>query len=449
MDRTLIDRLTGAELRPANPLDAGTVLVMDKPWEGAFSGYFTILKDGGLFRMYHRGVPNSGGDGRNAEVTCYAESPDGIRWTKPELGLHQSQGSRANNLILADAAPYSHNFCPMLDSRPGTPRMERFKALAGLNTTGLAAFSSADGIHWQRMSDKGVIPVPDKSSLDSQNLAFWPEAENKYVAYYRTWKKIDGIGYRWISRSTSDDFLHWTRGEQMDFGDAPSEHLYTNQTSPYFRAPHIYISICARFFPGKQVLTDEQAAAVRVDPKYFKDVSDAVLMTRRGGPRYERTFLDAFPRPGTGWENWVSRSNYPALNIVQTGPTEMSLYVTRNYGQPTHHIRRYTMRLDGFASVHSPYKGGELVTKPLVVSGSRLELNYATSAAGGIRVEIQNEQGIAIPGFAAADAAEITGDEISRFVTWKGSADVRGLAGKTVRLRFVMKDSDLYAMQFR
>ena len=146
VDRTLIDRLTGAELRPANPLDAGTVLVMDKPWEGAFSGYFTILKDGGLFRMYYRGVPTSGGDGRNAEVTCYAESPDGIRWTKPELGLHQSQGSRANNIILADAAPYSHNFCPMLDSRPGTPRMERFKALAGLNTTGLAAFRRREGL---------------------------------------------------------------------------------------------------------------------------------------------------------------------------------------------------------------------------------------------------------------------------------------------------------------
>jgi hypothetical protein len=35
----------------------------------------------------------------------------------------------------------------------------------------------------------------------------------------------------------------------MDFGKTPVEHLYTNQTAPYFRAPHIYVAIAARFMP--------------------------------------------------------------------------------------------------------------------------------------------------------------------------------------------------------
>ena len=43
---------------------------------------------------------------------------------------------------------------------------------------------------------------------------------------------------------------------------------------------------------------------------------------------------------------------------------------------------------------------------------------------------------------------KIIGDEISRIVAWKQSADVSRLAGGAVRLRFVMKDADLYAIQF-
>ena len=99
----------------------------------------------------------------------------------------------------------------------------------------------------------------------------------------------------------------------------PPEHLYTHQTSPYFRAPHIYVAIGARFMPRRQILTDEQAKELNVDPDYFKDCSDAIFMTTRGGDVYDRTFMEAFIRPGIGFDNWVSRSNYPALNVVQTG----------------------------------------------------------------------------------------------------------------------------------
>src|SRR5688500_8071923 len=169
-------------------------------------------------------------------------------------------------------------------------------------------------------------------------------------------------------------------------------------------------------------------------------------MSSRGGDRYDRTFLGALIRPGIGIENWVSRTNYPALNVVQTGPTEMSLYVNQNYGQPTAHLRRYSLRLDGFASVRADYDGGEMLTRPLDFRGSKLLLNFATSAAGGIRVELQDERGTPLPGFALDDCQEVIGNEIERAVSWKGG-DLRDLAGKPVRLRFVMKDADLYALR--
>lgn len=234
----------------------------------------------------------------------------------------------------------------------------------------------------------------------------------------------------------------------MTFGDAPVEHLYTNQTAAYFRAPHLYVSICARFLPGRQVLTAAEASAVNVDPDYYKDCSDAVLLTTRGGNRYDRTFLEAFLRPGLGVENWVSRSNYPAHNLLQTGKSEMSFYVNRNYGQPTAYLRRYTLRLDGFASGHAGYSGGEILSKPLRFGGNRLELNYSTSAPGSVRVELQDADGSAIPGFSLAESRELVGDNIDQTYGWTGGTDVSKLAGKTVRLRFVLKDADLFSFRF-
>jgi hypothetical protein len=448
VDRYLIGDLRNLELRLQTPVAKGAVLRFDRPWEGAFSGYVTLIRASGRYQAFYRGIPSSGKDGRSEEVTCYAESADGLTWNKPDLGLFEVAGTRRNNVILAGQPPFSHNFCPFLDQRPGTPGEERYKALAGTSESGLAAFVSPDGIHWRKMRDEPVLPRARETRYDSQNLAFWSESEKCYVCYFRTFKRFEKGAVRWVSRTTSPDFVHWAEPAEMSFGDAPPEHLYTNQTSPYFRAPHIYISIAARFMPGRQVLSDAEAREVHVDPGYFRDCSDAVLFTTRGGGRYDRTFLEGFLRPGPGLENWVSRTNYPALNVVETGPDEISFYVNRNYGQPTAYLARYALRTDGFVSLHAPYAGGEMITRPLRFEGNGLEINYSTSAAGGIRVEIQDAAGNPVPGFALADCPEIIGDRIARDVRWRSGAGLGPLAGKVVRLRFVMKDADLFSLRF-
>jgi len=148
-------------------------------------------------------------------------------------------------------------------------------------------------------------------------------------------------------------------------------------------------------------------------------------------------------------DNWVSRSNYPALNVVQTGTNEMSIYVNQDYAQSTAHLHRYSLRLDGFTSITAPYSGGELITKPFNFSGNELEINYATSAAGEIRFEIQDEGGKPIPGYTLEDSQEIIGNEISRIVTWGGESDLRKLSSKTIRLRVYMKDADLFSIRFK
>lgn len=445
VDHYLIDRLAGVEIEMHTPHNEGAVLYFDKPWEGAFSGYCTIIKDGDLFRAYYRGRPEVGKDGDSGEVTCYAESKDGIVWEKPALRIHEINGSLDNNVILANEAPATHNFSPFIDKNPDARPDEKYKAFGGTEASGLIPFASPDGIHWKRMREEGVF---HGGLFDSQNVAFWSESEGVYVCYFRTWTEVGYNGYRSVGRTTSPDFIHWSEPEQMTFGDTPLEHLYTQQTSPYFRAPHIYLAIGARFMPNRQVVSDEQAVKLGVNPKYYKDCSDAVFMSSRGSNRYDRTFMESFIRPEIGLENWVSRSNYPALNVVQTSPTEMSVYVNENYAQPTAQLKRYSLRIDGFTSLSAPYEGGEVLTKPFVFSGKELEINYSTSAPGEIRIGIQDGKGMPIPGFTMEDSETIIGNEIKRVVSWKGNTDLSKLAGKTIRLRFYMKDADLYSLKF-
>lgn len=448
LDRLLIDRLDGVELRLHHPTPAGTALRLDQPWEGMVSGYVTVIKDASRYLMYYRGRPSPGGDGSAEahEVACYAESPDGILWTRPDLGLFEVSGTRHNNVIMVEPKTVTHNLAPFLDTRPDVPSAERFKALGGTGAAGLFGFISSDGIHWKPASEKALIT---EGAFDSQNIGFWSASEQSYLCYFRTARN----GVRWVARATSPDFLTWTKPTEMGFGDAPAEHIYINQTQPYFRAPHIYVATAARFNPGRRALTEEQAREIDIEnPRNYdglkNDDSDAVLMSSRGGTSYERTFLESFIRPGTDPRNWVARANYPALGVVPTGPEEMSLYVGRHYGQPSIFIERMTLRIDGFASVHAPYRPGEVVTKPLQFAGQELEVNLATSAAGFLRVEIQDAEGKPVPGFAAADCPEIIGDSIARTVRWTNGANVGALAGRALRLRFVLKDADLYSFRF-
>ncbi len=441
VDRFLIDKLDNAHLRLHEPQRVTGDFPLNMPWEGVFAGaYASVVKDGPTYRLYYRGNP-----GGSFECTCLAESKDGSHWTRPELGLVEFKGSKKNNIILANL-PECHNFSVLLDTKPGISGEARYKALGGTGRRGLIAYGSADGIHWKKLRDEAVIT---KGAFDSQNVAFYSESEKCYVSYFRIFTK----GVRSIARCTSPDFLTWTDPVPMDFGDTPAEHLYTNQTTPYFRAPHLYVALPSRFMNGQDAVPAEQIKASGVDPSYQgkgAGFNDMPFMTSRGGNSYQRTFLETFIKPGIGMKNWTSRANYPAHGIVPTpdSSTHLSIYVTKEIGYPSIHVARYALRYDGFASVHAPYQGGRLLTRIFRFAGDKLTINYTTSAPGSIQVEIQDAAGKAIAGYGLADCKAIVGDEIERVVSWKGGNSVQKIAGQPVRLLFVMKAADLYSLKF-
>jgi hypothetical protein len=455
IDHYLIAEMKGVELSLGRPQEREIALRFDLPWEIPFSGAHSVIKDGDIYRMYYRGANTDvrGEYDETSEVTCYAESRDGIKWIKPILGLHEYRGNKANNLILPPNNPrrVSHNFAVFLDSRPGVPVDERYKGVGGTSNRweqdksrphGLYRYVSGDGINWRLYSPQAIF---DQYALDTLNTALWSPAERCYVAYIRPGK----TPFRTISRAVSNDFLTWSEPEEVDYGSTPPEHIYTNGTHPYFRAPHILIALPFRFQPERVVLSAAEHQLFGTHYTQRKGISDAVLMTSRVGNKFDRTFMESFIRPGLNRRAWGARSNLPGLGVVQTGPTEMSLYITTHHTMRDYHMRRYSLRLDGFASVNAPFTGGTLMTKPLIFSGRHLVLNYSTSSIGDLRVEILDEAGKPLPGFSVDDCDEIIGDEISRVVAWKSSTDLAALAARPVRLRFVMKDADLYSLQFQ
>ncbi|NOX53137.1 MAG: hypothetical protein GXP27_01590 [Planctomycetes bacterium] len=432
VDQFLVERLSGdAKLKLQRPTPHEVVLETDRPWEGNTCAYYTIFRDGDLFRMYYRGSHFDEKNRRSAhpEVTCYAESRDGIHWTRPELGLFEFNGSKRNNIVWS--GPGSHNFTPFKDNNPQCPPDARYKALAFVPKTGpykkrgLIALKSADGIHWSLMVPQ---PVITKGAFDSQNLAFWDAHAGLYREYHRTFES----GVRAIMTGTSRDFIHWTDPVLLQYPGAPKQHLYTNAIMPCPRAPHILIGFPTRYLPQE---------GQRVEPTF---------MASRDGRIFHRWLDPVIPKDAPK-DRAGNRSNYMAWGLVQLpgNDREYSVYATEAYYTgPSSRLRRFTYRVDGFVSLHAGPGGGELVTKPLQFAGKKLMVNFRTESDGCVQVELQTPDGRPIAEFALERCAPLRGDAIDQAVRWKGEPDLAALAGQAIRVRFHLKDADVFSFRF-
>jgi hypothetical protein len=445
VDDHLVERIEGAALRLHRPQRQEVVFTFDAPWEGPQSAYVSMMTTPDGFRMYYRG----GGD-LSQESACVALSDDGVNWTRPKLGLFEFDGSRANNIVWQGQKKgydEAHNFAPFLDTRPGVPVDERYKAitldrfeLGGETRKALAAFRSADGLKWERLQ---AGPIITRGGFDSLNVAFWDVARERYVCYFRCTQ----AGKRSVCYATSDDFREWSEPAPVDFGGAPAEHLYTNGIFAYERAPGWLIGLAQRFVPER--------TTIGYPARTIDGVSDAVLLSSRDGVHFDRTFLEAYIRPGRDPANWggAHGNNCPAQGVLRTGPGELSVYWAEHYADPeggmgTPQLRRGTLGLERFASLHAGYAGGTVVTRPLRVAGERLLVNFATSAVGSVRVEVLDRAGEPLAGFSGSEAVALYGDELARPAVWADGVSLVGLVGKVVRLRIELRDADLYALRF-
>jgi hypothetical protein len=424
VDDHLIERLGGsARLQVQRPEPKEIVLTADRPWEGNTSAYYTVFRDDDRYRMYYRGAHFDEKAKRETqrEVTCYAESRDGIHWVKPDLGLFAFDASKSNNIVWD--GPGTHNFTPFRDANPDCLAAARYKALAGI-PGGLRAFRSADGVHWEPMAE---APVITRGAFDSQNLAFG----DPHAGVYREFHRDSRDGIRDIRTGTSADFLKWTDPVFLEYTGAPREHLYTNAVLSYFRAPHLLVAFPTRFLPATEQ-TEPTFMSSR-DGKSFRRFPDAVI-------------------PRTAPENRDgNRSNYMAWGLVQLSghDRELSVYAKEAYYTGSgSRLRRFTYRLDGFVALHADPDGGEALTGPLRFQGRRLVVNARTAGAGSIQVGILGADGPPPSGYSASDSRPFRGDEVAGVMGWSGGDDLSPLAGQTIRLRFILKNADVFSFHF-
>ncbi len=456
VDDFWVDEGRGVKRKLQRPISQGVVIPGDKPWDAGNIWAMTIINDGGKYRAWYRCEHDrEKASSRSGGAAAYAESDDGIQWEKPNLGVFEIDGSKDNNIVWTGPGA---NMAPFKDPNPDVPEDQRYKAV--VRTRALFALSSPDGIHWSLMQEE---PLMTDGPFDSPQVLFWDDWKDEYVLYARGIADADPSvdpatvkgelghkfkgdpghefkgGVRWIRKSTSKDFKEWTPLENIDAGDTPFEHLYTNATMRYERSPGTYLMFPMRLYPQRNY-----------DPDWTGNpgTSDVAFMSSRDGFHFDRSFMEAYIRPGPDFNNWHDRAISVNQGMIFTAPGEISLYVNEHMHFSTQAPRRYTLRTDGFVSVNAGYGGGEFVTRPLVFNGRELELNYSTSAVGSLKVEIQDAEGKAIPGFTLDDCPEMFADVIDGKVAWDGGGDVSGLAGKPIRLRFALMDADLYAFKF-
>ena len=461
VDDFLVDEMDGVSQHLHSPQPQNVSIEFDEPWEGWGSNYVTVFWDDELelYRMYYRGATG------DHQFTCYAESEDGIEWEKPSLGLVEFDGSSDNNIIW-DRWPGVHNMVPFKDQNPDAAPDAQYKALAGTGES--YGLKSPDGIHWERIQNS---PVLTEGQFDSQNVAFWDPVREEYRAYFRDFTGEGYEGRRIVATARSDDFLHWTDLTWLEYPDAPEEQLYINGINPYYRAPHIFLGFPGRYnerdwdSPSMEKLPGYDRRLERVEKFELRQgaaVSDTMFMSSRGTDTFNR-WDHTFHRPGL-WKDdtvnsWSYATNWMAVSPIETPspvagkPNEISMYATEHYWHPSPQMRRYSMRIDGFVSMRAPLSGGEFVTNPVKFEGDQLVLNYATSAAGSIKVELQNPAGKPIEDFTLDDSPEIFGDDLERVVEFQGDRELSDLKDEDgeyppVQLRFVMSDADLYSFRF-
>lgn len=458
LDNYLVDEsLSNAKEVLHHPIRKECVMTNNAPWEADGWVYYTVLKDKDLFRMYYLCMPMYNREHTKHDPPyhhiCYAESHDGIHWVKPFLGLYEYGDNSENNIIVAtDTMDAFHVF---IDENPACKRGERYKAVYTKPGHRLWCMISEDGIHfregWQ---------LTDLGAFDSHNTAFWDSVHGCYVCYSRDFHDgKDGNRIRDIRRMKSLDFHAWSEPERIVYEGSPFDfHMYTNGIQPYFRAPHIYVAFPARYTERKEWIrnydrlcgTEARRWRMQFHPRFGLATTDGLFMSSRDGHSFRR-WNEAFLRPGPeSPKRWVYGDGYAAYGMLPTKTSvdgedkELSFYASANDWSDTPvQVFRYTLRMDGFVSRSADFTGARVVTKPLVFDGNRLVINFATSAAGCLRVRIGDEAGCPLEGF---DSGELFGDSIDRIVDFSHSVSM--LKGHAVRLIFDMADADIYSFMF-
>ena len=439
--------------QPQKVNDGQPVLELDQEWEALGTPILgTVMRDRGRFRMWYRG----GGGGPHGGVWCYAESDDGLEWDKPALGLVEYQGSRQNNIYVV-GQPQA--FTPFVDPNESIPARRYKSAVNSLRIdTGLA--HSPDGLGWTQFRDGAAITG---RASDTISQVLWDPFARVYRLYTRTDYGTNQTGEvrgtrDMIAAADADlsDPKSWRKVREWCLG-------WEKGDRDYHRVRQLY-SVNGWIHEGVQFALIWALELGPVDQsdgeKPVRETMNAYLATTRddqewnlewvygGRPlippgvpgRFDCRWIQAAPNIIT----WKDKHWLYYVGLARSHDGQWSPHITGPKGG----IGLATIRRDGFISLRAGARSASVTTKALRFNGNRLTVNALTQGGGHVAVELQDAVGNPIPGFALADCEGLVGEEVDRVVRWKRGSAVSGLAGRPIRMRFVLRDADLFSIKF-
>lgn len=450
-------------MNPAQKL--GIVLdSTNEPWELGTGGFFRVIEDDGKYKMYYGAFTEVG------KSLCYAESTDGLHWTKPSLGLVTVRGSKNNNIIYQDNAIDATIMLDPKDVPERRYKMFRSNLSTDANTGGIYASYSADGIHFTEAGR--VFPMWPETSI----IADWDPRIQKYVVFTRVFVR-NHENQRRIARIEVDDLLKpWPHNPQApllsppapeniplvlstDAQDDPFCDFYTNAAHLYSPAQDVYLMFPTPFrhfapSPGRQPW-------FRFEPGNDYGLIEVQMAVSRDGIHWSRPDRRPYFPMGLPdeWDRWT---NMMGCGIVRHKNSLYQYYWSSGRGHDGGILRKeydnsippksahgaVRQRVDGFMSADFAYTGGTLSTPLLTFSGTHLQLNIDSGGMGTAFVEIRDAQGKPIPGFTQSDCEEIGGNFLDATVRWKGKSDLAALRGQPISLHIKARGAKLYAFHF-
>ncbi len=471
-DAKNIEKNDGVQIISHKPQKKNIALKCDSEWEGVHNGYGSIVKVGDTYRLYYRADSTRQREDKTMTpgkaVICVAESRDGITFKKPNVNKFYYDGTKNNNIVFSREKPID-NFSVFYDTNPACPADEKFKALSEVNDNGvtrLLYYASEDGYDFREMYFFDI-----ESTFDSFNVMIWDEDREQYFLFYRGFHTpeakdmlqwcygIDIVNdIRDVRVATSKDFKNWTLHGRIKFEEGQTDYpLYTNQINKYYRSTDMFVGFPVRYCDRAKdkenfkfmPLGDRHEKWTEIWGREGTALTDCTIMTSNDGFTFDRRD-EAFMTPGIeDRNNWWYGDCYIAYGFIETeaeeegAPNEISMYIGENYRIKNVDFRRFTLRLDGFFSWFAPLKGGEVLTKPLTVTGDGMKINFATSVVGGVQITLCDENGNELDGY---KSYTMFGDTTDRPVEFERS--LSELRGKSVRLKIKLSDANLYSFIF-
>ena len=448
VDHEFIAKSESVRLKLHPPRKTGERLIAsERPWESATVNWFSVLRDGDKYRMWYECYDVEGWPTADDTSFCYAESNDGIHWTKPNLGMVSYRGSKDNNILFRQVGEGKHRSRVhgtgvFLD--PSAPLESRYKCVSqglfqgiGERPYFVAGMTSPDGLRWTR-NPQPICPV----FADSQYSGFWDAQQQRYVIVGR----VSGRGGRAIGRSTSDrfdTFTPFTRVLETDEHDSPDSDLYNPACQQYPDAPGLYLMFPSLF-------------------RHREDTLDIRIAVSRDGEKWTRPDREVAFIPLGQPADFDGGSLYMGNGGCQRTGDELSFYFS---GSTLKHnetelenladfkkrrvISRAVARADRLVSVSTGVAGGHFDTPLIRFAGDKLVVNAAAHPGGSIRVGILDADGQQIPDRGVAECRALTDDKESWTVSWADGHSVSRWAQQSMRLRIEMRDADLFGFQFQ